>query len=743
MMPAVARHNFCIAVAVATCILKAATMTLSPLFLRRLLAVVAATMTLAPAALVNAAAGTTILRLMLHPDLAARGTLPAAVQGRIEAAAEASFTLRGTTRTGALDLVATKPLDTQEVAAIVRRLQQDRGVLWVQQQPPVAPMAKRAKAAQGPQYQSRRMMVRLQDGVAPDWDRLLPRLADAVGQPLTVERQIADIWVLSVPAMQTPDALATMAERLQQVADVRFADPVRRAFAQAVPDDPFFARQWSLTDAVSGINAEDAWTLQQSAASMTVAVIDTGILPHPDLVGRVLPGYDFISDPDSARDGNARDSNPRDEGDWTDDGDCGGASSSFFHGLFVAGQIAANRNNGIGIAGVAGNVNILPVRVLGKCGGTFEDIVAGTLWASGVNIVGVPPNTHPARVINLSLGGFGTCDQALQESIDDALAQGSVIVAAAGNESLDVSLFAPANCGGVIAVSAHNRGGNLTTYTNFGGGITLSAPGGDLPVGDLVYSTAFTGSTVPEDPAYLVGRGTSFAAPLVSGVAALILARNPLLTGGRVLDLIAGTARKFPTGSLCSVPNQCGSGMLDAAAAVGSTFPNGPPPPNAFEVVEFYRADLDHYFISASPIEINYIDRFLGGIFQRTGLFFYAYLNAFLAPPGVRPVCRFYADANVQINSHYYTADEAECQFVQATWPDVWLLEQTDAFYIQVPDLAGNCPDKTLPVYRFFNNRRDANHRYTVDLSQRRAMLNRAWAPEGNGSKSVAFCSPI
>jgi len=742
MMPAVARHNFCIAVAVATCILKAATMTLLPSFLRRMLAVAAAivsVLSVAPAL----AAETTTLRVMLHPDLAARGTLPADALAHLEAAAETTFTLRGTTRTGALDLVVGKPLEAQEVAAITRRLQQDRGVLWVQPQPAVPSVVKRTKASPEPQYRSRRLMVRLQDGVAPDWANLLPRMAATVGQPLTVERQIADIWVLSVPALQTADVLAAMAERLQQDGAVRFADPVRRAFAQAAPNDPFFSRQWSLTDAVSGINIEDAWTLQPSATSMTVAVIDTGILPHPDLAGRVLPGYDFISDAESARDGNGRDPDPRDEGDWTDEGECFGyASPSFFHGLFVAGQIAANTNNGIGIAGVAGNVNILPVRVLGKCGGSFEDIVAGTLWASGVNIGGVPPNTHPARVINLSLGGFGTCDQALQESIDDALTQGSVIVAAAGNESLDVSMFAPANCGGVISVSAHNRRGTLTEYSNFGTGITLSAPGGDLPVGDLVYSTAFTGTTVPEEPTYMVGRGTSFSAPLVSGVAALILARNPLLTGGRVQDIIAGTTRKFPTGSICST-SQCGSGMLDAAAAVGSTFPNGPPPPNAFEVVEFYRADLDHYFISASPIEINYIDRFLGGIFQRTGLFFYAYLTSFLAPPGVQPVCRFYADANVQINSHYYTADQGECAFVQANWPGIWQLEQANAFYIQVPDLAGNCPAKTLPVYRFFNNRRDANHRYTVDLSQRRAMLNRAWAPEGNGSKSVAFCSPI
>ena len=170
-------------------------------------------------------------------------------------------------------------------------------------------------------------------------------------------------------------------------------------------------------------------------------MVDTGILPHPDLAGRVLPGYDFISDAVLARDGNARDPNPRDEGDWSN-GECGPYSEpSFFHGLFVAGIIAANANNGIGIAGIAAGADIVPVRVLGTCGGTFEDIFAGVLWASGVNIAGVPANQNPAKIINLSLGGFGPCDQSIQEAVDDALAHGAVVVVAAGNSSLEACGF--------------------------------------------------------------------------------------------------------------------------------------------------------------------------------------------------------------------------------------------------------------------------------------------------------------
>jgi serine protease len=223
-----------------------------------------------------------------------------------------------------------------------------------------------------------------------------------------------------------------------------------------------------------------------------------------------------------------------------------------------------------------------------------------------------------------------------------------------------------------------------------------------------------------------------------------MLARNPTLTSGQLLSILAGTSREFQPGSICRQPNFCGSGMLDAGFALASTLPgNANPPPGAAVVIEYYRADLDHYFITADPAEIQYVDTVLGKTFVRTGLYFFAYPDATRAPPGARPVCRFYAGADVQINSHYYTASASECQFVAARWPGIWKLETPAAFYVQVPDAAGTCPDGTLGVYRFFNNRRDANHRYTIDLSVRRAMANRAWVPEGNGAGAVAFCSPI
>ena len=682
------------------------------------------------------------IRVRLHPYMADAGTLPLGALAKLEALVGTGLTLTGTTRTGALDLTLAQPLDSTAIAATLKVLRNDRGVLWAETPRVVSAIQKSAQLLPpGANATGQRVMVRLKDGAEPDWSALLPRLGLRVGMALAVERKIGNVWVLSVSQPQTPTQLAQLAENLQEDGAVQYADPVKRAFAMAAPNDPFYSQQWSLNDALAGVNAEAAWASQPDSVGVVVAVVDTGILPHPDLEGRVLPGFDFISDPSSARDGDARDPDPRDEGTWGSTAECGFAEESFFHGLFVAGQIAANTNNGTGIAGLTTGSRILPVRVLGKCGeGSFDDVFAGVLWASGVQIAGVTANPFPARVINLSLGGFGACDQSIQESIDDALAQGAVVVASAGNSSANAENFTPANCSGVITVAAHTKNASLASYSNFGARIDVSAPGGELPDSGLIISTSNNGTTVPGEPDYVAGEGTSFAAPLVSGTVALMLARNPMLTAGRVLDIVTGTTRDFPVDSVCAQVDVCGSGMLDSGAAVASTIPGGgTPPPGAFQVVEYYYPYLDHYFITAQPAEIAYIDSVLYGSFQRTGLYFYAYLSPIIAPPGSRPVCRFFAAG--LINSHFFTANESECNFVLTHWPGTWFLETPASFYIQVPDVNGNCPDGTLPVYRFFNNRNDANHRYTVDLSVRRAMLNRSWVPEGSGPNAVAFCS--
>jgi len=683
------------------------------------------------------------IRVMLHPSAAARGTLPDTLKARIEALAGSALTLAGTTRTGALDLALPAPVSSQDAAALAARLRVDRAVLWAQPQRPASPVLKSLSGDSRFDRAGRQLMVRLADGASEDWTRLAPRFSALLGTSVTAERKVGNVWLLTLGTALMPPQLAALADKLQMLPQVMYADPVRRVVPQIVPNDPFYAFQWSLTDPLAGVNASAAWDVQLGSPSITVAVIDTGTLPHPDLDGRVLPGYDFVSDPLRARDGDARDPNPRDEGDWNEAGGCEGAPpfDSFFHGLFVSGLIAANTNNGIGMSGMDWNAKILPVRALAHCGGTDADVFEGMLWASGVQIAGVPPNPNPARVINMSLGGFGACSQAIQEAVDDAIAQGAVVVVSAGNEGGDVSEFAPANCAGVITVGATANTGDRTSYSNFGAGVSLSAPGGDGSTeASLILSTFAEGATTPGAPAFAIAAGTSFSAPLVSGAVSLMLARNPTLTAGRAQSILEGTTREFPIGTSCRAGAICGAGILDAGAAVASTPPNAAViPPNAIPVIEYYDAALDHYFMTGDPEEIAVIDTTMRDVYQRTGTVFFAYPGTFLAPPGVQPVCRFAAGGLIQ--SHFFSASAAECSFVQARWPGVWNLELTAAFYIEVPDGFGNCRDGTIPVYRFFNNRHDANHRHTPDLSVRRAMVNRSWVPEGNGG--IAFCSPV
>jgi subtilisin family serine protease len=316
------------------------------------LAIFATTLTVIFAVALPAAAQTaSTIRVRLHPYMAAGGTLPPDVLARLEALVGTGLTLLATTRTGALDLSLAGPQDSNTIAASLKALRNDRGVLWAEV-PRIASVS--PKAAQAPPpgagQPGQRLLVRLKDGAAPDWAVLLPRLGAQIGSELTVLRQIGNVWVLSVSVPQSPAQLARLAEILQQDDAVQYADPVKHALAFAAPNDPYYPQQWSLNDPLSGVNAEAAWTVQPNSSSVVVAVVDTGILTHPDLGGRVLAGYDFITDPSRARDGDARDPDPRDEGDWSSDGECGPAEDSFFHGLFVAGQIAANTNNGISSA---------------------------------------------------------------------------------------------------------------------------------------------------------------------------------------------------------------------------------------------------------------------------------------------------------------------------------------------------------------------------------------------------------
>ncbi|WMJ67924.1 S8 family peptidase [Stenotrophomonas sp. 24(2023)] len=340
-----------------------------------------------------------------------------------------------------------------------------------------------------------------------------------------------------------------------------------------VPNDTRFNEQWGFGTSNASINVRPAWD-KATGTGVVVAVIDTGITNHPDLNANILPGYDFISDAAMARDGNGRDSNPNDEGDWYGANECGAgipASNSSWHGTHVAGTVAAVTNNSTGVAGTAFNAKVVPVRVLGKCGGYTSDIADAIVWASGGTVSGVPANANPAEVINLSLGGGGSCSATYQNAINGAVGRGTTVVVAAGNSNTNVSSSVPANCANVIAVAATTSAGARASFSNYGAGIDISAPG------QGILSTLNTGTTTPGSATYASYNGTSMAAPHVAGVVALMqsVATSPL-SPAQVETIIKNTARPLP--GACS--GGCGAGIIDADAAVSAVLNGGGGTPN-------------------------------------------------------------------------------------------------------------------------------------------------------------------
>jgi len=333
------------------------------------------------------------------------------------------------------------------------------------------------------------------------------------------------------------------------------------------PNDPRFSSQYGFGTGAGGIRATQAWDVTRGAGAV-VAVLDTGITSHSDLNANILPGYDFIIDAAVAGDGGGRDADPSDPGDFY-----GGRASSW-HGTHVAGTVAAVTNNGVGVAGTAPQAKVVPVRVLGRGGGYDSDIADAVIWASGGTVSGVPANANPAEVINLSLGGGGSCGNAMQSAINGAVGRGTTLVIAAGNSNANVSGFSPANCSNVIAVASSTSTGARSSFSNYGAGITISAPGSGI------VSTLNSGQTTPGSESYATYDGTSMAAPHVAGVVALIQSvSNPAKTPAQIKALLTSTARAFP-----STPSQpIGAGIVDAAAAVaaatGGTGPGPDPDP--------------------------------------------------------------------------------------------------------------------------------------------------------------------
>ena len=357
---------------------------------------------------------------------------------------------------------------------------------------------------------------------------------------------------------------------------VEYAEVDERVFPPFVPNDSFYTSQQGNLKSpfveAGGANLPNAWgrmaaDVPVSGAGVTVAVLDTGYRPHADLAANIVGGYDFISqdginDFTTANDGNARDADALDPGDWNTLASLCDVENSSWHGTKVAGIIGAVGNNGSGIIGVAYRARILPVRVLGVCGGYTSDTAAALQWAAGLSVPGVPDNPHPAKVINMSFGRSGTCSLTYQAAISAARTAGSAIVVSTGNEYSKTTITQPANCMGVIAVAAHTSTGAASDYTNVGPGTTISAPG------NSIYTTKNTGTTVPSSDSYGTHTGTSFSAPHVAGVAALLMQIKPGMTPAEVQTHLVNSARSYAAGTYCASRSDCGAGLLDAFKAV-------------------------------------------------------------------------------------------------------------------------------------------------------------------------------
>ena len=367
---------------------------------------------------------------------------------------------------------------------------------------------------------------------------------------------------------------AQKATQLAQRPDVLYAAPNRRFYPLAVPNDPLYRYQWHY----NAINLPQAWDISKGSSSTVIAVIDTGILPHPELRGRLVAGYDFITNAENAGDGDGRDTDPSDMGPGEDTG---------YHGTHVAGTLAANSDDGIGLAGVNWNAKLSAVRVLGKQGGSTADIIDGILWAADLHPGLINPN--PADVLNLSLGGTGPCDAFYQEVFDKVIAAGKIVVVAAGNGNEDASFVAPGNCEGVITVGATNFAGSRAPYSNYGPSISIMAPGGDTTV-DLNEDKFVDGvlSLWKNDNSgnftTVFYQGTSMATPHVAGLASLMKAIKPEINQAQVIAALEATARPL-SASQCAADNSdvgetdCGAGLIDANAALETIDISTPPPP--------------------------------------------------------------------------------------------------------------------------------------------------------------------
>ena len=423
-------------------------------------------------------------------------------------------------------------------------------------------------------------------------DATIDRLSGSANTRLTViPTVLPNTFVFKVDALvgsslSAKEKRAQMNEilpRLVKVPGVKAAEEDVLMFpVSTLPSDPMLEQQWYLLDSnvlppVGSIRAQSAWTKAQGDG-IVVAVVDTGITDHPDLQDNLLPGYDFVSDVKRSGDADGWDNNPSDLGDFVTASESTTKESPFFgcpesnsswHGTHVSGIIAAS-SNATGVVGVAPKAKILPVRVLGKCGGYASDIAAGILWASGAPTTpAAPTNTNPAQIINMSLGGKASCPVFYSSAISLARNQGATVVVAAGNSNVDASTFAPANCSGVISVASVGKDGNKAFYSNYGSRVTIAAPGGDKNADGqdgAILSTYNSGTTSPSGATHSHAQGTSMAAPMVSGAIAVTMSGRTGLASADAAGIVVKQASPFPTNSTCKTG--CGAGIVNVEQAV-------------------------------------------------------------------------------------------------------------------------------------------------------------------------------
>jgi serine protease len=422
------------------------------------------------------------------------------------------------------------------------------------------------------------------------------------------ERRITSgLHLMQVTSGQSEGTAAVLA-RLRADPAVESVDVDQRRYPHAMPNDPLFADQWyEQNNQPAAIDAISAWDSTTGRTDIVIADLDTGIrFDHPDLgpVGgsKLLAGYDFITDPAVGNDGDGRDTDASDPGDWVTSADAATTKfkdctveNSSWHGTRTAGILGAVANNSTGIAGISWGAEILPVRVLGKCGGTDSDILDGMRWAAGLHVDGVPDNAHPAQIINMSLGGTGACTSAEQIVINEVLAVGVLVVVSAGNEGGPVD--SPANCVGVAGIAGLRNVGTKVGFSSLGAEISLAAPAGNCinTSGACVYpidTTSNAGMTTPTINGYTdqlnPSLGTSFSAPIVSGIAALMVSANSNLTAPQLIARLKEGSVTFPVSSDTTIPNchvpsgssdlqttecnctrqTCGAGMANAPGAL-------------------------------------------------------------------------------------------------------------------------------------------------------------------------------